>query len=920
MIIFNSKIKPYYDKPESNMNKILFFLVVISFISTTYAQEKSKKVEAIDQEVLNETIEIGYAGVDQSQMSDYASEEDLKGFLNKYPDRSYFVFPESKENSIRLLDGIPQVWINRRRQGLNSFRDSVRPGTFFVFQIGVFASHNHLNQITVEYTDLKGKPIIPKSAITCFNLEGTDHLGKQFAKTLSIDSGKVLPLWISFSIPESASGVYKGSLKIKPKNEKPTTINLRLKVSGAVEPNHGFDDGRNLSRLKWLNSTIAHDYKITTGFKPLSFDLGNKSISILGRKIILNKYGLPEGILSYFGPNNQNLLFSAHPIISDRFNFIIELESGEILTLKSEEIRFQQPGESSLIWNVTSHSDEVILTLHAKAEFDGYIDYQLEVEALQDLHIKDIRLEIPMTLEMSKYMMGMNMEGRIRPENWRWKWDVRTKSQDGVWIGGVNGGLKVKLKGVNYHRQLINIYYEYHALNLPDSWGNHNRGGAEILTNPSNTLFRAYSGRRHFVKGQKLHFDFELLVTPLKLIDKNIQFNDRYYHPGSDNTAEFVDYAKSKGANIINIHHRKDINPFINYPYITENIPVLRSFINDAHEEDIRVKLYYTTRELTVNIPEIWAMRSLGGEIIFPGPGPKVKTVINRDGPHPWLIQNFKENFIPAWKTVIQTGPYKGYQDLSVITTPDSRLNNFYLEGLNWMVENLQIDGVYIDDSALDRETLKRARKIIDRGRPNARIDLHSWNHYNRMAGFACCLNLYMELLPYVDLIWIGEGRDYNRSADYWLIEVSGIPFGVTSQMLQHGGNAWRGMVFGITNRLGWHQEKPDHIWKFWDKHRIVDMEMLGFWDANCPVKPSNPKVKATVFKGDNKTLISMANWTDKDQSTRIQIDWPNLDLDPQKVIGKIPYLENFQEARDFQINEVLQLEGGKGFILLLEQ
>ena len=126
------------------------------------------------------------------------------------------------------------------------------------------------------------------------------------------------------------------------------------------------------------------------------------------------------------------------------------------------------------------------------------------------------------------------------------------------------------------------------------------------------------------------------------------------------------------------------------------------------------------------------------------------------------------------------------------ITTPDSRVNNFYVAGLEWMVKNIGIDGVYIDDSALDRFTVQRARKVIDEYRPEGRMDLHSWNHFNEWAGYTNCLNLYMDMLPYFDLIWIGEGRDYNRDPDHWLIEVSGIPFGLPGQMLEGGGNPWR--------------------------------------------------------------------------------------------------------------------------------
>jgi len=312
-------------------------------------------------------------------------------------------------------------------------------------------------------------------------------------------------------------------------------------------------------------------------------------------------------------------------------------------------------------------------------------------------------------------------------------------------------------------------------------------------------------------------------------------------------------------------------------------------------------------------------MRSLNGEVILPGPGKDTKTVINPKGPHPWLIENFKEDFIPAWKCAFNEGPYKGRQDLSVITTPDSRLNNFYLEGLDWMCKNIGIDGMYIDDSALDRVTMKRARKILDRNRPTARIDLHTWNHFNNMAGWACCLNLYMDLLPYYDLLWIGEGRSYDRTPDYWLIEISGIPFGLTSQMLQGGGNPYRGMAFGITNRLGWHGPTPEHIWKFWDEHRFVERDMIGFWDPDCPVKTSLPEMGATVFRGETNTIIALANWTDKPIEGEITIDWQAPGIDADAAVASKPAIVSFQDRGPIDLDGPIQIEGKKGCVIILE-
>ena len=184
--------------------------------------------------------------------------------------------------------------------------------------------------------------------------------------------------------------------------------------------------------------------------------------------------------------------------------------------------------------------------------------------------------------------------------------------------------------------------------------------------------------------------------------------------------------------------------------------------------------VYYTTRELTTNLPELFALHSLHGEVIFPGPGADSRTVVNPKGPDPWLTTHLVNSFIPAWRAHIGS-PYNK-PDLAVITTPDSRWNNFYLEGLKFLCDRANIDGIYIDDTALDHRSLQRARRILDTS-PGRLIDVHSWNHNNSKAHSSNSAMVYMELMPYIDRLWLGEGFDCDKvSPDYWLIEMSRHP------------------------------------------------------------------------------------------------------------------------------------------------
>ena len=829
----------------------------------------------------------------------------------------FFLFHELRENPIKWFDSIPERKI---KEVLNKkeFSLSAQPGEFYVFQLGLWALETDVEDVKIEFSDLKERngKIIESSRMTCFNKGGTDIRGNAFTKRVNVPAGRVQALWMGIDLDNIAKGRYKGSVSVLANGDR-QEVPVILKVEGDVVPDHGYNEGSRLSRLNWLNSTIGIDDEVTKGYSPVKVD--SNRITILGRTLTVAGNGLPESIVSFFDASNQSLVEKGEQVVSHPFRFIVEKENGEIVRLIPGKLTFRKQTPARIGWNVADTSVEFDLECTGAMEFDGYVNYNLKLISKVPVKIKDIRLEIPVVEDKAEYMMGLGHEGGYRTPEWKWKWDL-SKNQDMLWVGAVNGGLRVKWRAENYVSPLINVYYEFGPLKMPASWGNNGKGGVNVSGKNGDVVISAYSGTREMKQGEKLNFDFEMLITPFRLIDRKIKFGDRYFHGGSNITSVKIDSAKKAGANIINIHHAEDIYPFINYPYLDANVPELKQLVANAHKENLRMKFYYTTREITKNLPEFWAMRSLNGEVFFPGPGNASRTVINPNGPKEWYVKNLREKYIPAWYNLIKDGKFKGETDLSIITTPGGRLNNFYVAGLDWMVQNIGIDGVYIDDSSLDRFTLQRARKVIDHNRPEGRMDLHSWNHFNKSAGWANCLNLYMDLLPYLDLVWIGEGRDYNRAPDHWLIEVSGIPFGLPGQMLEGGGNPWRGMIYGITNRPGWVGNPPTPIWKFWDNYNIEGKILSGYWEKNCPVKSNNPLVKASIFKGADDAIISVANWSENDQICLLSVDWLKLGFVQAKTDIFIPEIKAFQAEQKPVSFEKLAVPGKKGFLIILKK
>lgn len=830
----------------------------------------------------------------------------------------FYIFPETREHPLKWNDSLQQQWLQQdyTRQ---HFALQARPEEYFVYQVGVWATQQTLPGLNIRFSDLRSNSgrTIPAARFTCFNAGGTDYLGKSFSKKITVEKGRVQALWMGADLSRIPEGTYQGSVTVSA-NRKSQTIKLQLEVRGEPVVNHGLDEGKRLSRMFWLNSTLGIDNEPTKGYTPVSRT--GHTLNILGRSLTLAPNGLPSTITSYFSASNQAISTEAQPVLKDGFRFVVEKENGELLTLQPGELKFIHSTPGSVSWEVKNSSPDCDLTCSGRLEFDGFVDYKLALTARKPIQIKDIRLEVPVEKKKATYMMGLNHEGGIRPPSWEWGWDT-TKNQDALWLGAVNGGLRIKLKAENYVLPLVNIYYAFGPLHLPPSWGNAGKGGVTVSETNETVLLNAYSGSRNMIAGSVLHYDFELLITPFRTINREVQYGDRYFHGGGTDAFSKIEKAEKAGANIINIHHAEDLYPFINYPYLDENVGELKELVDKAHADHLRVKLYYTTRELTKNIPEFYPFYSLDGEVLYPGPGNASRTeALHPKGPNEWLIKNLREKYIPAWYNPVKEGKFKGELDLSVITTPNSRLNNFYIGGLDWMLQHLQIDGVYIDDSALDRFTLRRARKLIDRYRPEGRMDMHSWNHFNKWAGYANCLNLYMDLLPYFDLVWIGEGRDYNRLPDHWLVEVSGIPFGLPGQMLEGGGNPWRGMVYGITSRAGWTRNPPGEIWKFWDDLHFIDKKFTGYWDPECPVTVDNENIRASVFRGEKQTVIAIANWSKEEEGTPLQIDWEKLGYNATTCSIEIPYIKDFQEAQPLQSLSTIDVPGGKGYLIVITE
>jgi hypothetical protein len=215
----------------------------------------------------------------------------------------------------------------------------------------------------------------------------------------------------------------------------------------------------------------------------------------------------------------------------------------------------------------------------------------------------------------------------------------------------------------------------------------------------------------------------------------------------------------------------------------------------------------------------------------------------------------------------------------------------------------------------------------MEAAKPGCLVDLHSNTAFSKGPAVQ-----YTEFFPYVDKVWFGESFHYNKmSPTGWLVESSGIPFGLMGDMLPQahteGENPWRGMVFGMTARLGWILDyargirtDPTQVWKVLDEFAIADARMVGFWEEELIVTTSDRDILATGYVKPGKILVSIASWARERRDVRLRVNLRAAGLNSDNVKITAPDIPGFQSAREFRLGDSIPVDPGKGWLLLVEQ
>jgi len=845
------------------------------------------------------------------EMCDFADYSTIQSYKKNNPAK-FYIFGIPREYPVTNFFKVPKTVLDGKTGTLGRVELTGNPGEFLTFQLMIWTNELMLKNIRLDAE-------LPFADFTCFNLGGVDCYGKNFTKTVNVESSSICPLWCGFTIPETADGNFSGKLFLTSDSlADKVAIPFTLNVSGEKIANRGEDDDHRLARLAWLNSTVGQDKTVFAPFIPLKRQ-GSK-LFWLGHALELDANGLPLQAYSTYTDGNTRTDGSEIPLFTAPVTFTADDEA-----FTGNSLKFTEESDLCIRWEVSGRVGNIPARLAGSLEFDGFLSFQLFLKPEKTIAINNSMLKI--SHAEKEYFMGLNLHGGKTPEQIEWVWN-RNRWQDGYWCGSTDGGMGIRLRDSRSHMPMGNCHYNFNKLHLPDAWYINGSGGISIAGGTA----VIYSGARQITADQELEYGFEMQFTPFRPIDAKRHWNERiwqfYMHghtAGDPDPIDNVDFDKLRqdGVNIINIHHALLLNPIQNYPFSQLSFEKLQNFVARAHKEGFKVGLYYTCRQLAVMCPEFWPFWSLNGEIFFPGSGRESLPATNyRSGVHPWIIRHVCGNYLTGWAEVIRNGPAEGIVDLALQLSVNTRFENFYCEGLRCMLEKCPFDVLYLDDIFISRNGFQRIYRIFEKYAHNTMpiIDFHAWNQFALQSqtfyGNTSVPLRDMANMPYYTRLWLGECYEYNAADyDYYLIEISGRATGHMGQMLQRA-NPARGMLFGMTDRYGWFGD-PRKFWNFADTCGIPDARLILEEEFPGKLRTSHPDVHCSVYYGGKATVIAVASWSKQEEKVLLHI--------PQELLPAgdfrfhAPEIAGFQAEAFFEKDEAIPVSPEHGILLVIE-
>lgn len=733
--------------------------------------------------------------------------------------------------------------------------------------------------------------------ITCFNTEGVDNTGKKFTKTIPIKEGVLQPILIGCDFSRAETGKHEVKIRIGKEN-----IYLSFELNDDLVFNEGVDSKTSLAKLKWLNSTIAKNIQIAEDLDAL--ETSEDTIKFAGKVVHFSSDGLIKNAESLFNESNTIEKDVQTRLFYKPMELIIDSKK-----MGYAKLRIAGKGNKAQITS-EGRGDGIRAEIYSEVFYEGALNYEIKITAVNDFVTQNIALNL--FFDKPQFVVGVGGRARKIVGNTEFKWD-KSKNQNEVFIGKINCGARIKLSGENESSTVVGYFKQFPAA-PPDCWFNGGRGGMSLSETKEGAKLSVNTGRIILPAGDKMVLKFSILLTPFKELNLKKSLLLRIGRDQIEPTYDkMIDRSEKDGLTYMNITYGGEANPYLNFPF--PYVKAISALARRLHEKGLGISLSYNLREISTQSREIYAYKALGDELLL------------RSGDE--SVTNAEQTKMLGSDVIIDkvvrytAGKRKGTNDYAVIGTPSSRLDNYFIEGINYFIKNADIDAISMRDANLNRLTMERIKKIMGKikGIPGI-IEMQISDQYNDRCGYANSLNYYADILPFLDKVWLDrsfEGVIDDPSGI--LFEASGIPYGISATGPENS-SVIKCLMFAMLPKYGLDQNTSislGSIYKILNNFEVENATFYGHWDSRNPFLTDNPSVLCSCYKNGENMLVVVYNFSNKKVEFELGIE-SKLGYTSKGKKVYAPRISGEQRARKLNLGKSKKLKAGAGMVFMITE
>ena len=386
-----------------------------------------------------------------------------------------------------------------------------------------------------------------------------------------------------------------------------------------------------------------------------------------------------------------------------------------------------QLSNSSVSWSAQSAAaGGLTIGVAGSLDFTSYAEFAVTISnaGAAAAALGDVRLTLSVAPQICGYIVGMDNGGAPAQEaadrEWRW---TNSTGANKLWIGRTEGGALLNLKGdgIKWDSPMFGEDFPVIPF-VPPTWGGADAQPVDNLFGVSFTASTctavAFSGPRTLAPGASVVFRFDLALTPSKLSNYTRHFATRAFQVGYGTDYYTPQQMADAGVTAVTLHQGTPgiingslVNPWINYPFLNDTVPLLTNYSQQANALGLLVRFYYTVRELSSRAWEIFAFKALQGELLVEQDPyvivqPGYAHAWNTHGGSAFLHQHGGASYAACWQQTETNGEW----DPSMCSIGVSRLFNYYVEGLFWGMKRPPfMSGNYYDGTNVSNHHSARA-------------------------------------------------------------------------------------------------------------------------------------------------------------------------------------------------------------------